>query len=284
MKIGLECIPCFVRQTFEAASFVTDDERQKESILRRVLSAISNESFDKTPPYIGRVIHGIIKDLSGNSDPYLHIKKDSNALAEKLLPSLRHIMESSTEPFETAVRLSIAGNIIDYGQGNHINEEKIKKTITSCLDQPVNIAIINELREEIEKASNILYLGDNAGEIFFDKLLIEIIKEYPVTFVVRGAPIINDALMDDARMAGIDSLVKVVDNGSGVPGIILEECSKEFQNQFMEADLIIAKGQGNYETLNDERKKIFFLLKAKCPVIARDIGCNEGDIVIVKNN
>jgi len=284
LKIGLECIPCFVRQTFEAVSFITNDERQKESILRQVLSTLANESFDRAPPYIGRVIHEIIRDLSGNSDPYLHIKKDSNVLARRLMPSLRHIMKSSTEPFETAVRLAIAGNIIDYGQGDHISKEKIKETVTSCLDQPINRVTINELRGEIEKASSILYLGDNAGEVFFDRLLIEKMERYPVTFVVRGAPIINDALRDDARMAGIDSLVKVVDNGSDVPGTILEECSKEFQRQFMEADLVIAKGQGNYETLNDERKKIFFLLKAKCPVIARDIGCDEGDIVIVKNN
>jgi uncharacterized protein with ATP-grasp and redox domains len=284
LKIGLECIPCFVRQTFEAAGFVTDDERQKENILRQVLSTVANESFNKTPPYMGRVIHGIIRDLSGNGDPYLHIKKDSNLLAGNLLPSLRHIIGSSTEPFETAVRLAIAGNIIDYGQGNHISEEKIKETITSCLGQPINRVAVNELREEIKKASSILYLGDNAGEIFFDRLLIERIKKYPVTFAVRGRPIINDALREDASMAGIDLLVKVVDNGSDAPGTILEECSEEFRRRFAEADLVIAKGQGNYETLNDERKKIFFLLKAKCPVIARDIGCDEGDIVIVKNS
>jgi uncharacterized protein with ATP-grasp and redox domains len=284
LKIGLKCIPCFVRQTFEAASFVSNDERQKERILRQVLSTLANESFDNPPPYIGRVIHGIIRNASGNSDPYLHIKKDSNVLAGKLMPSLRHIMESSAEPFETAVRLAIAGNIIDYGQGDHISEEDVKNSITSCLDQPINKATINELRGEIERASSILYLGDNAGEVFFDRLLIERIEKYPVTFVVRGAPIINDALMDDAMIAGIDTLVKVVDNGSDVPGTILGECSEEFRGLFMKADLIIAKGQGNYETLSDERKKIFFLLKAKCPVIARNIGCDEGDIVIVKNN
>jgi len=282
LKIGLECIPCFVRQAYEAMSLVTDDQKIMERILRQVLFRLANVSFDNTPPFIGRNIHRIIKLLSGNNDPYLEIKKDSNTLAMKMMLSLKELIKSSTDPFETAVRLAIAGNIIDYGQGNYVGEEKIKKTISQCLDQPVSKENFNELKEEIEKASNILYLGDNAGEVFFDKLLIEELNGYPITFVVRGAPTINDALRDDARMAGLDKLVAVVDNGSDVPGTILEECSEEFKRLFFEADLVIAKGQGNYETLSDEQKKIFFLLKAKCPVIAEDIGCQEGDMVIAK--
>lgn len=284
MKIGLECIPCFVRQAFKAASLVTDDQEIRERILREVLSRLTHQSFNKTPPSVGRDIHRIIRLLSGNSDPYLDIKKKSNTLAIKLVPSLKEHIKSSADPFETAVRFAIAGNIIDYGQGNHISEEKIKKTVSRCLDQPISKDNINKLREEIGKASNILYLGDNAGEIFFDRLLIEELEGYPITFVVRGAPIINDALKDDAKMAGLDKLVAVVDNGSDAPGIILEECSEEFKGQFMEADLVIAKGQGNYETLSGEKKKTFFLLKAKCPVISKDIGCQEGDMVIVRNN
>ena len=284
MKIGLECIPCFVRQAFEALSLVTNDQKIRERILRQVLSRLANVSFDNTPPFIGRDIHRIVRLLSGNNDPYLEIKKDSNTLALKLMPSLKELIKSSANPFETAVRLAIAGNIIDCGQGDYIAGEKIKETIYQCLDQPVSKDAINELKEEIEKASNILYLGDNAGEVFFDRLLIEELQGYPITYVVRGAPTINDALKDDARMAGLDKLVAVVDNGSDVPGTIVEECSEEFKRLFFEADLVIAKGQGNYETLSDEQKKIFFLLKVKCTVIAEDIGCKEGDIVIVNKS
>jgi len=282
LKIGLECIPCFVRQAFEAASSVTNDQKIKERILRQVLARLSNESFDNAPPFIGGDIHRIVRLLSGNNDPYLDIKEDSNTVALKLMPSLKKLIKSSADPFETAVRMAIAGNIIDCGQGDHVSEEKIKKTISQCLDQPVSKDTINELKEEIEKASNILYLGDNAGEVFFDRLLIKELQGYPITFVVRGAPIINDALRDDARMAGLDKLVAVVDNGSDVPGTILEECSEEFKRLFFEADLVIAKGQGNYETLSEEKKKTFFLLKVKCPVIAQDIGCQEGDMAIVR--
>jgi uncharacterized protein with ATP-grasp and redox domains len=258
LKIGLTCIRCFVRQAFEAVSLVTNDQKIRERILRQVLARLCKISFDNTPPYIGRDIHRIVRLLSGDSDPYVEIKKDSNTLAMKLMPSLKELIGSSADPFETAVRLAIAGNIIDCGQGNPISEEKIQKTVSQCLDQPVSKGAINELKEEIDKASNILYLGDNAGEVFFDRLLIEELQGYPITFVVRGAPTINDALKDDARMVGLDKLVRVVDNGSGVPGTILDECSPEFKRQFMEADLLIAKGQGNYETLSDEQKKTFF--------------------------
>ncbi len=282
MKIGLECVPCFVRQAFEAASLVTNDQKIKERILRQVLFRLANVSFDNTPPFIGRNIHRIVRLLSGNNDPYLEIKKDSNKLALKLMPSLKKLIKSSADPFETAVRMAIAGNIIDCGQGDHIGEEKIKKTISQCLDQPITKENFNELKEEIENASNILYLGDNAGEVFFDRLLIEELQGYPITYVVRGAPTINDALIDDARIAGLDKLVEVVDNGSDVPGTILEECSDEFKRLFFEADLVIAKGQGNYETLSNEQKKIFFLLKVKCPIIAEHIGCQDGDMVIAK--
>ena len=282
MKVRLECIPCFVRQACEAVRFVTDDQRSRERILRQVVFRLANESFEKTPPSIGGDIHRIVRRLSGESDPYVEIKKDSNELAMSLMPSLKARIKSSQDPFETAVRLAIAGNIIDSAQGDHISKEKLKEAISECLEQPIRRDAINELREEIGKASNILYLADNAGEVFFDRLLIEELDGCRITFGVRGSPIINDALRDDARMAGIDTLVEVVDNGSDAPGTVVGECSEEFRSHFAEADLVIAKGQGNYETLSDERKMMFFLLKAKCPVIANDIGCHEGDMVIIK--
>ena len=283
MRIGVECIPCFVRQAFEAVSLVTDDEKIKERILRQVVYRLANESFDKTPPSVGGDIHRIIRCLSGDCDPYLDIKKDANALVMGLMPSLEQRIQSSPDPFETAVRLAIAGNIIDCVQGNHVGKQKINETVSQCLDQPIRKDTIKELGQEIRKASNIMYLGDNAGEVFFDRLLIEQLKGYPITFVVRGAPTINDALRDDARIAGLDTLVKVIDNGSDAPGTIVEECSEEFRSNFEEADLVIAKGQGNYETLSDGKKTIFFLLKAKCPAIAKHIGCREGDMVVFKN-
>jgi len=282
LKIALECIPCFVRQAFEAGGLVTSDNELRERILREVLSTLSEKSFDATPPSIGRDVHGIVKTLTGDNDPYYKAKQDSNTLALKLMPSLKGYIKDSLDPFETALRLSIAGNIIDYGQGDNIDEEKIKNSISQCLNQPIERDSIEDLKKELSRASNILYLADNAGEIVFDRLLINELKQYPVSLAVRGKPIINDALREDAAIAGIDKLIEVIDNGTDIPGTIIEECSQEFRERFFESDLIISKGQGNYETLSNTHKKIFFLLKVKCPVIARDIGCHEGDIAIKK--
>ena len=280
MKIALECIPCFVRQAFEAGGLVTSDNELRERILREVLSYLSEKSFDGTAPSIGRDIHGIVKTLTGDNDPYYKAKQDSNTLALQLIPSLKGSIRNSFDPFETALRLAIAGNIIDYGQGDTIGEETIKNALSQCLTQPIERDSIENLKQELSRASNILYLADNAGEIVFDRLLIDELQHYPVRLAVRGKPILNDALREDAAQAGIDTVIEVIDNGADIPGTIIEECSQEFRERFFESDLIIAKGQGNYETLSDTPKKIFFLLKVKCPVIARDIGCNEGDIVV----
>ena len=282
MKIALECIPCFVRQAFEAAALVTSDHKLREWILRETLSTLHEKSFDTTPPSIGRDIHSIVKTLTGNNDPYARVKRESNTIALNLAASLKDHIKNSSDPFETALRLAIAGNIIDYGQGDRIDEKTIQHSISQCLNQPIERDSIEELKEELSRASNILYLADNAGEIVFDRLLIDELKQYPVSLAVRGRPIINDALMEDAAAAGIDKVVEVIDNGTDIPGTIIEECSPEFRERFAHSDLIISKGQGNYETLSDSPHKIFFLLKVKCPVISRDIGCREGDIVVRK--
>ncbi len=284
MKMGVECIPCLVRQAYEASCLVTDDDKLREKILRQVLFRLAKVSFEDTPPYIGRYIHGAVRLLSGNSDPYLEIKQKSNILASQVISSLREVVESSADPFETSVRMAIAGNIIDCGPGNDISEEKMQSAVSQCLKMAVPQKAFKELKDALDRASNILYLGDNAGEVFFDKLLLEQLRSHPIKYVVKGAPILNDALSDDARSAGLDSFVRVIDNGSDLSGTVLEECSEEFKEAFRNADLIIAKGQGNYETLMDEQKNIFFLLKVKCPLIARNIGCEEGDAVILNNN
>jgi len=258
MKVAPECIPCFVRQAFEAVSLVTDDQESGRRILRQVLFRLANEPFDKAPPAVARDIHRIIKQLSGDGDPFLEIKRYSNSLARRLMPALRKLVSSSGDRFETAVRLAICGNVIDCAQGDTVGEERIKEAVLHCLDQPVSKNTIDELRSEVRSASSILYLGDNAGEVFFDRLLIEELEGRPITFVVRG--------------------------GSDAPGTILEECSEDFKRQFREADLVLAKGQGNYHTLRDQGKRMFYLLKVKCPVVADEFGCDEGDMVVVRKD
>ncbi len=140
-----------------------------------------------------------------------------------------------------------------------------------------------KFRKAISMAKSILYLADNTGEIVFDRLLIEQMPLKKITLVVKGSPIINDACLVDAQVTGVADLVEVIDNGSDAPGTILAECSEDFKQRFEKADLIIAKGQGNYETLSDVKKDIFFVLKAKCSVIAKHIGCEVGNLVFLRS-
>ena len=265
---------------------ITDDLDKQENIIRKVLNECSRLDLTETSPYMGTLIHRYIKQISGNNDPYKDIKVKFNRVAQEICGelNLEKLIKESDEPFDMAVRLAIAGNIIDFGVTSQIEESKVRDTVKNCIDAEIKFNTSNELKEAIYKSKNILYLGDNSGEIVFDKLLIKQLPRNKVTYVVKGKPIINDATMEDAKSVGMTDIVRVIDNGADVPGTLLKFSSSEFIDEFNKADLIIAKGQGNYETLSHIKyKKIFFLLKVKCPVIAKDLNCGVGDIIIKKN-
>jgi len=280
MKTCFDCMPCFVRQALDAARLATSDEKIHEQVLRGVLDAAGRMNLDQSPPMMGRTIHRIVKKLSGNNDPYKQAKDRFNRYAIELYPRCKKIIEQSSTPLETAVRLAIAGNVIDLGVNSEINQSGINDAIAHALSGQL-FGNMKSLHNAVRSVENILYIGDNTGEIVFDRLLIEQLPTDKITFAVRGYPIINDATMDDARSTGMTELVNVIDNGSDVPGTSLEECSDVFRHYFHNADLVISKGQGNYETLSDVDKDIFFILKAKCPVIAQHIGCDVGNLVVL---
>jgi hypothetical protein len=279
MKTYFDCIPCFIRQTVEAARIATSDQKLQEKILREVLRAVSKMNLSKSPPVMMQYMYRLIREISGSQDPYKKLKDSFNKLALDIYPDLSDRVKKASDPFEAAVRFAIAGNIIDSGAVHNLNKSYIIETIEQAMSQKLS-GNIEKLRIAINSANKILYLGDNTGEIVFDKLLIEQLPLDRVTFVVRGYPVINDATMIDAKVTGMTDLVNVIDNGSDAPGTILEDCSEEFIQHFSDADLIIAKGQGNYETLSSTDKSIFFILKAKCPVIAKNISCEIGSLII----
>jgi damage-control phosphatase, subfamily I len=280
MKTYYDCIECFVRQAVDAARLFTDDEKIHDRILSKVIKQSSEMNFYLSPPEQGKIIHDIIREILKDGDPYSDIKERSNRFALKLYPELKKKIEQSSDPVEMAVRFAIAGNIIDMGASSHYDENSIRKTIDGALNKPLLAETIDAFRDAVEQASDILYLGDNAGEIVFDRLLLEQFPREKITFVVRGGPVLNDATRVDAQNAGLMNIVNVIDNGSNAPGTILGDCSSEFRELFNKADLIIAKGQGNYESLSDTNKNIVFLLMAKCPLIANDIGCEVGDMIV----
>lgn len=275
MKTYLDCIPCFIRQGLDAARIVTDDPAVHERILRDLLRQAAELDFSQSPPVTGQKIHRRIRELTGITDPYRKIKVRFNRIALEMLPELKAGIETSNDPFFKALRFAIAGNVIDLGVNGDIAECEIRDAIRNTLKEPF-WGDIEDLHSACNHARHILYLADNAGEIVFDRLLIDRLLPTPVTLAVRGSPVLNDATRDDAAAAGFSALVEVIDNGSDAPGTILADCSEEFRRRFADADLIIAKGQGNFETLSDEDANIFFLFKAKCPVIADHVDLPVG--------
>jgi len=284
MQTYLECIPCIIRQTLDAVRRATDDEAVHEKVLREALDLVSKMDLRESPPAMAQRIHRFIRETTGNDDPYRIAKEDSNRFVLELYPKFKKAVEDSHNALETAARLAIGGNIIDLGAKHQQQDLDVHGAIEDSLTVPLFSDGLEGFRTAIESAKDILYIGDNAGEIVFDKLLIEQMPHEKITFAVRGNPVINDATMADARMVGLTDLVEVIDNGSDAPGTILKTCSEDFRRRFDAADLIIAKGQGNYETLSTVSKKIFFLLKTKCPVSAEDIGCEVGNLVLCRSN
>ena len=278
MKACLDCYPCFFIQALKTARLVTSEEKVILRILKEVSVYLSQASFDVTPSEIGRGIYHIISRLSGVKDPYKGIKENCIRQALALYPELKQRIDTVKDRLLTAVRLAIAGNVIDFGTSSSFD---LNRDLEEVLSQDFAINHFDDFRNALKKATKILYIADNAGETVFDRLLIEEISQ-PVVYAVREKPIINDATREDAVLSGLDQVSEVMSSGCDSPGNILNFCSERFLRVYRSADLIISKGQGNYEALSDEKRPIFFLLKAKCPVVARDLGLEEGSIILLK--
>jgi uncharacterized protein with ATP-grasp and redox domains len=280
MKTFLDCVPCFLRQALEAGRMATRDESLLAMIMQRVLREAADFSFDLTPPHMGQKIHRIVREETGDPDPYRAEKLRYNMLCAEIYPQVKKMVARSKNPRDSALRLAVASNVLDFGPPGFNLGSKIGSILEPALSEELTIDDRASFWRAMEEAEDILYLGDNTGEVFFDRLLLEHFPVEKVTFVVRGGPAINDITMGDLDDTGLNGFVSVIDNGSDAPGTILEDCSPEFRQRFEAADLIISKGQGNYETLSGTDKHIFYLLKAKCPVLARDLDIPEGSLVV----
>ncbi len=280
MNTSLECVPCIFRQTLDAVRRVSDDPAFSERVVREVAGWIHDADLRQPPPVMAQRLHRLLRGLTGIADPYANAKARDNALALGLLPELREKLAKADDPLLLAVRLAIAGNLIDLGPKSDLSAEEILRSVRQ-VEAASFSGDIEAFRRAAAAARDILYLADNAGEIVLDRLLIEALGPARVTVAVRGSPVINDATIEDARAAGLYGTVDVVSNGSDVPGTVLEECNAEFQVRFCRADLVIAKGQGNFETLSEAPRDICFLFKVKCPVTAAKIGLPVGTQALV---
>ena len=267
-------------QALRAGKFATKDESQIKEILDRVGCAIKGFSLDQIPPEMANVIYREIKDITGVEDPYKHIKKANIAEARSIYPELKLWVKTSKDPLLTAIRIAIAGNVIDLGVNKDFN---IVEDLKQIIEQDFAIFDYQKFVERLQKTESVLYLGDNAGESVFDKILIEELKK-PVTYVVREIPIINDVTYEDAIASGLEEVAEIISSGSTAPATILNLCNEEFMKRFNHSHFIISKGQGNFESLSGSDRPVFFLLKAKCRVIARELNVKENDIILKSIN
>ncbi|MBN2024737.1 MAG: DUF89 family protein [Pirellulales bacterium] len=279
MKTFLDCVPCLLHQALHSVRCTTQDERVHETIVRTALESMAAMDFRRPPAAMAQIIHRRIRELTDTSDPYARQKRRLNDAAMSLYPACAARVAGAADPLELAVRLAIAGNVMDLAVKTHLTEEEMLASLDECVDAPLDCSIA-EFARAVEEADEILYLADNAGEIVFDRLLLERLPREKLTVAVRGKPVINDATIEDARYVGLAEVVNVIDNGSDAPGTILDDCSDAFRRRFERADLIISKGQGNYETLAGSTRPIWFLLRVKCPIIARHLGCSVGTTIL----
>ena len=279
MKTHNDCIPCFARQGAEAALvYAPDDPELQQEVLRTVLRITAEADYSRSPPEIATEYFRAIVKLTGMADPHAEAKKQSNEEVLALLPQLRKQISASVQPLETAVRMAIAGNIIDFGTPHGQKDNGLLNVIEDAVSADLCMDSFVAFKQRAAEARLILYLGDNCGEAMLDRLLIEQLPMEKVVYVVRGKPILNDITPVEVPMTGIDQLCRVIDNGHDAPGTMVEECSAEFQSVFDQADMIISKGQGNFETLQDCGREIFFLMKVKCEVVAKETGQPLGSI------
>lgn len=278
IRVHLDCFPCFLRQALIAVRHGTEDISLQERILKSTLEDIQQADISNAPAFTTTFIHRRIRRMLGN-DPFRKIKETYNTIALNLLPSFRERVQESHNPLWTASRLSIAGNVIDFGIFTSVD---IEGAVRKALDRNIAVDDFDLFQQSVSETDEILFLTDNAGEIVFDRLLIEVLIRLGkhVTVAVKGSPVINDSTRKDAADTGIQDICTVIDNGSDAVGTVLEWTPKSFQDAFYSAGLVISKGQANFETLYSQNRSMFFLLQSKCNVLSRALDLPTGSLLL----
>jgi uncharacterized protein with ATP-grasp and redox domains len=288
MKASFDCIPCLIRQTIDAARLGTDNENLQRQVLDRVMQYLQQLDYQLSPPEIGKQIFKIIHDLTGCADPYRELKLRYNTVALENYNAFKRQVYLNDDPVLLAAKLAVSGNLPELSANGAAGN--IERILHDTYRRTFAIDKYAHFLEDLKTTHQILYLADNAGEIVFDKLFIEVLQRfYPernhkFTVVVRGAPIINDATMEDARLINLDRVARVIDNGDSAPATLLHGVSEQVKTFYHNADLIISKGQGNWESLHDEKRLIYFLLKVRCPLISSTLKVSEGSLVFERSD
>jgi uncharacterized protein with ATP-grasp and redox domains len=280
--MNYECLICQVKSLQQRLEKYEIPEEKRDHVVSEMLKKIAFTDLGNSySPEITRNLLARLREYSTVEDPYLKEKQEGNNMMLERYDEFRERIRNSENPNDTALRLAIAGNIIDFGPTNHFD---VEGTIEKVLNSQFAIDHSQQLKNEIKKAKTILYLGDNCGEIVLDKLFLETIAHPNVWFAVREIPVLNDATDKEAREVGIHHVANIISNGDDAPSTLLNRISPKFKEIYQKADLIISKGMGNYEGLMFETDpRLFFLLMVKCPVIGRKIGAEKGDFVVKRS-
>jgi len=270
------CFGCLVHQAVSAMDAAGVDQETQIQTIKKVLHTLEETDDSITPPEIAGLTNRIIMDLVGIDDLYKEVKKKSHSLAMGYLKDLRQLLEEGKDQLVQGLKISAAGNIIDVV---HVGEYNLWNEVKTSVNQELLGDSIETFRKRLNNSPFFFFFADNVGETIFDRVFIETL-DIPVIYAVKSGPILNDATLEDALEAGIDQVAEIVETGSRSPGTILNQCSEEFQQLFEKSNLILSKGQANYETLDDKGDKIFFLLRVKCPILSREIDTPLGMLVM----
>ena len=281
MNAHLECLPCLARNAVDLAQRSTDDPVIRKKIVAESLHLLAEHSMAVPPPYLFSKLQEIAEKHTGKKNLYREEKLCYNRMAQRLVENLPSIPEYDPDSFESRIRMAVAGNIIDFGVFSDLDIAQAIQLIRDSFSREIDLAAARKIKERMDSAKTILYLLDNCGEAVFDRIFIEPYREKTI-IGVRGGNVINDVTEDELKNCGLDGFAKgFISNGSAtIPGTMIEQTSPEFQEVFQSADLIIAKGQGNFETLNESDRPIAFLFLSKCPVVARLLNTKIKEIQI----
>ena len=281
MLVQFDCFKCIFNQITEMARQSSGDDRVRREMLRSFMEEVLKRAENSTPPEMAASFYEIYRRETGIEDPFAEEKGKSTALALRLFDELAETVARAEDPFESAVRLAIGGNVIDFGATPDFRLSDAAEAIRETADLPLDRVMLEELRRTAERAGTVFYILDNCGEAVIDRLLMEEIGTDKVTLGVRGKAILNDVTRAELEDSGLADL-PVLDTGDRAPGVSLRHSSREFLDFMRRADLVIAKGQGNFESLCDapDNENMFFLFRVKCPVISALTGAAPGTLQI----
>lgn len=278
MKVQYDCIPCILRQSIEAAQMVTDDEDIIDEIINEYATMMPSIRNTGPTPLIVSKIQKMIKEKTQIEDPYESFKQKNIKLAMNIYKDLEDLIDSDKDPLKKALILSATGNVIDAGVSVKI---KVEESILKNMEKGLTIDDYPIFQEKLQDSSSLLIIGDNTGEAVLDKLLLKELSKYDIeiTYAVRDEPVLNDITLKEAKIIGLEKYSQVISSGCSAPGMLIEQANEEFLELYNNADMILSKGQGNLEGLSEADRSIFFLLKAKCDLIADYLDVNLNDLV-----